>query len=149
MERENDIGFLIKRIDRKAKARMDASLNRYGLTFSQSQILFLLYKNGGRLTQKQLQDLMNVSHPTIVGLIQRLEANGFVRSYADREDRRCKIVERTEKAELFGKDMDFSRRKAEKAMLKGLSEEEIVTLSKLLNKVYENVCEVKDDQDIK
>ena len=51
--------------------------------------------------QKQLQTMMNVSHPTMVGLVQRLEANGFVTTAPDTMDRRNKIVSLTEEAEAF------------------------------------------------
>ena len=139
MKKDLNIGFLIHRIDNKVKADIDAQLKIHDLTFSQSQVLFQLMKNGGSMSQKQLQDVMKVSHPTMVGLVQRLEANGYVRTALDQNDKRNKIVTITEAAEQFSHDMEASRKKNRKKMLKDLSEEEVQELSRLLNKVYENV----------
>ncbi len=142
MEKTSNIGILIHRIDKRIKANMDISLNRYDLTYSQSQVLLFLRLNEGKLSQKKLQDMMRCSHPTMVGLIQRLEANGFVRTYTDETDKRFKIVELTDKALAFGNDMRKTREQNEKAMLKGLQKEEKEILMDLLNKVYENISEV-------
>ena len=143
MKNDHEISFLIHGIDKKLKASIDAGLNKYELTFSQSQVLFILHKNGNRLSQKKLQELMNVSHPTMVGLIQRLEANGFVKTTVDEEDKRNKIVERTAKAEAFGSETNEARIRMDKAMLTGICKEEKEILRDLLDRIYRNVCEVK------
>ena len=143
MEKASNIGILIHRIDKKNKANMDISLNRYDLTYSQSQVLLFLRLNEGKLSQKKLQDMMRCSHPTMVGLIQRLEANGFVQTYTDETDKRYKIVELTDKALAFGNDMRKSREQNEKAMLKGLKKEEKEILLDLLDRVYKNISEVE------
>ena len=143
MEKRNNIGILIHRIDKKIKANMDIDLNRYDLTFSQSQVLLFLRLNEGKLSQKKLQDMMRCSHPTMVGLIQRLEANDFVRTYTDEEDKRYKIVELTDKALAFGNDMKKTREQNEKQMVKGLKKEEKEILLDLLDRVYKNISEVE------
>ncbi len=143
MEKASNIWILIHRIDKKIKANMDISLNRYNLTYSQSQVLLFLRLNEGKLSQKKLQDMMRCSPPTMVGLIQRLEANGFVRTYTDETDKRYKIVELTDKAMAFGNDMRKSREQNEKAMLKGFKKEEKEILLDLLDKVYKNIREVE------
>ena len=143
MEKASNIGILIHRIDKQIKATMDISLNRYDLTYSQSQVLLFLCLNEGKLSQKKLQDMMHCSHPTMVGLIQRLEANGFVQTYTDETDKRYKIVELTDKALAFGNDMRKSREQNEKAMLKGLKKEEKEILLDLLDRVYKNISEVE------
>ena len=142
MEKLNNIGILIHRIDKKIKANMDIDLNRYDLTFSQSQVLLFLRLNEGKLSQKKLQDMMRCSHPTMVGLIQRLEANGFVRTYTDEEDKRYQNVELTDKALAFGNDMSKTREQNEKQMVKGLKKEEKEILLDLLDRVYKNISEV-------
>ena len=101
MNRNEDIGYLIHKIDNKIKTNIDNHFKIHDLTFSQSQVLHLLSKNGGTVNQKQLQTMMNVSHPTMVGLVQRLESNGFVTTAPDNMDRRNKIVSLTEEAVLF------------------------------------------------
>ena len=130
MSKETSVGFLIHKIENRMKARIDAQFSIHNLTFSQSQVLFQLKKHDGCLSQKQLQDLLNVSHPTMVGLIKRLEANGYVKTSLDEKDRRNKIVSVTKEAIQFYKDM-----------LKGLNKEEERELIRFLQTVYANLEE--------
>ena len=139
MKEDLNIGFLISKIDNKIKAGIDTRMKTHGLTYSQSQVLFQLKKHGDSMPQKQLQDIMKVSHPTMVGLVQRLEANGYVKTSIDELDRRNKIVTIAEEAENYGKDMEKARLENRKKMLRGFSDEEAEELYRLLNKVYENV----------
>lgn len=150
MSKETSVGFLIHKIENRMKARIDAQFSIHNLTFSQSQVLFQLKKHDGCLSQKQLQDLCNVSHPTMVGLIQRLESNGFVTTRTDENDKRVKIVAITDKARSFYKDMEESREFSRKRMLKGLDDKQIEEFYSLLEKVYENIEDLKggkNDQD--
>ena len=50
------------------------------------------------VTQKSIGNYLNVSHPTVVGIISRMEKKGYLRSYTDDGDRRNKIVEMTGQA---------------------------------------------------
>ena len=150
MKDDHSIGFLIHRIENRMKANIDARFKDHDLTFSQSQVLFQLKHNDGQLSQKQLQDLCNVSHPTMVGLIQRLESNGFVTTRTDENDKCVKIVAITDKARSFYKDMEESREFSRKRMLKGLDDKQIEEFYSLLEKVYENIEDLKggkNDQD--
>ncbi len=139
MKKENNIGFLIHRISNRMRTNFDAQMKKYDLTYSQSQVLFHLKNNGGSMSQRQLQDMMKVSHPTMVGLVQRLEANDFVRTSLDDKDRRNKIVSLSQQAELFSNDVEASRKKNRKKMLKGFDEKEEEELYRLLERVYENI----------
>ena len=139
MDNKEEIGFLVHRIDKTIKANMDNELSKHDLTFSQSQVLRHIQKNKGTISQKKLQELMNVSHPTIVGLVQRLEAKGYVETSIDPEDRRSKIVRTTDLADKFKKDLISSRQRFDKKMLKGLNEEELDELYRMLDHMYSNI----------
>ncbi|MBD5383918.1 MAG: MarR family transcriptional regulator, partial [Ruminococcaceae bacterium] len=75
---ERDIGLLIKRLADKIKFSVDVLLKEQGVTFSQTLVIDFLHSQGGRATQKEIEDHLQVSHPTVVGIISRLEKNGFV-----------------------------------------------------------------------
>ena len=109
MKKNESIDYLIHKIDNKIKTNIDNHFKVHDLTFSQSQVLHLLSTNGGTVSQKQLQTMMNVSHPTMVGLVQRLEANGFVKTEPDCTDRRNKLVSTTEEALKFREEMIRAR----------------------------------------
>ena len=72
------IGCLLKMITDKIKMRADADLAQQGLTLTQSRVLGYLDRSGGQATQKEIEGFLQVSHPTVAGVIGRMEQKGFV-----------------------------------------------------------------------
>ena len=136
---ENDIGFLVKRLADKIKSSVDASLKDEGLTFSQTLVIGFLSERGGKATQKEIEDHLQVSHPTVVGIISRLEKNGFVVFSFDEKDRSNKIVCDTDKALNTTDSMIIGKQKMEQSLTKGLSEAELAELRRIINLMYENI----------
>lgn len=136
---KKDIGYLLKNINDKLKVRADADLGRYNLTLAQSRVFGFLNSRGGVATQKDIERFLEVSHPTVVGLVSRLEQRGYVVCRVDGEDRRNKIVALTEQARAIGQDMDRSIRETEAQLLAGLSGRDVKHLHRMLEKMYQNL----------
>ncbi len=141
MEKQDEIGFLIYKIQNSVRTQMDTQFKKHGLTFTQSQVLRFLEENGGKATQQQLQKKMNVSHPTMVGIIQRLEKNGFVEVTTDEEDRRFKVVHLTGKQEVLKTDLKNKKEEIDRKMYADITDEEADQLISLLTRLHENVRE--------
>lgn len=136
---KRDIGYLIKSINDKLKVKADADLKHYNLTLSQSRVLAFLHNNGGQATQKEIEVFLNVSHPTVVGIVSRMEQNGHVISWIDNHDKRNKIVKLTKQAKALGMDMERSIFDNEQMMLSSLSDSDIQRLREVLLVVYKNL----------
>lgn len=134
-----DIGYLIKLIQDKMKSKADADLKRHNLTLAQSRVLLYILEKGGETTQKEIETFMEVSHPTIVGILSRMEQNGFLTTWMDPQNKRNKIVHLTESAQNTAAEMDAFIQKNEAALLDSLTEEEIQVLQKALFVIYQNV----------
>jgi DNA-binding MarR family transcriptional regulator len=145
VKKNDDIGYLIHQIDNRIKTNIDNHFKVHDLTFSQSQVLHLLEKNGGSMSQKQLQTEMNVSHPTMVGLVQRLESNSFVTTETDKQDRRNKIVMITEEALNFKNELIRSKEELHEAMFSSFTEDEMDTLKEMLHKILDNISGRKEE----
>ena len=63
------IGCLLKMITDKIKIQADANLAQHDLTLTQSRVLGYLARNGGMATQKEIEGFLQVSHPTVAGVI--------------------------------------------------------------------------------
>lgn len=126
--KQQDIGYLLKLIDDKMKISSDESLKEIGMTISQVRVIEFLDEMGGQATQKEIENHLEVSHPTVVGIVSRLEKNGFLSCHVDKSDRRNKIVCITEKAAEKSEKMYKSRAESEKRLLKSLSAEETAEL---------------------
>lgn len=136
----SDIGYLLKVIQENTERHANQLFKPVDLTSSQVRVLKYLRGRGGeRTTQRELQQYLKVSHPTVVGIVQRLESKGFVRTEFDGEDKRNKYLYLTEKeAELF-EQMKSSHENLEHLLTRGMTKEQIEHLKELLTIVYENV----------
>lgn len=132
------IGYLIKSINDKLKVKADVDLKSSGLTFSQTRVLAFLNMRGGQATQKELENHLEVSHPTVVGIVSRMEQNGFLATWFD-VGQRSKMISLTQKAQTFGEELDILIQKQEQYLLKGFSPEEAAALEKALAAVYDNL----------
>lgn len=136
---ERDIGFLIKKLTDKLRANVDASLKKHDLTFSQTMVIDFLSEHNCKATQKEIEENLRVSHPTVVGIISRLEKNGFVNCFTDEKNRRNKIVCMTDKAQGIVSVMSADKKEIERKLTKGLSDEELEEFRRILDILYKNI----------
>lgn len=136
---QKDIGYLIKNINDRLKVKADADLKQSKLTLAQSRVLAFLDSRGGQATQKEIEVFLEVSHPTVVGIISRMEQNGHLQCWVDETDKRNKIVALREQAKTLGKEMEQRILANEKKLLASLSEDDIKKLKQMLLTVYNNL----------
>ncbi len=136
-----NIGYLIRLVNDKLKARADSDLSQNELTFTQSRVLGFLYKKGGTATQKEIEDSLRVSHPTVVGIIARLKEKGFVTCTVADNDKRNRNVNLTQKANETLKSMGKFIENREAKILAGLSEEQVENLKISLCQIIRNLGE--------
>lgn len=123
----------------KAAADADTDLKNRNLTLSQVRVLEYISSKGGSVTQKSIEGYLDVSHPTVVGIVARLEKNGYLICYSDKTDRRNKIVAMTERSARVIHEVQRKIAAQEEKLLQGLSAEEIEQLQRLLNTILKNV----------
>ncbi len=133
------IGYLMKQITDKMKAAADADLKIKKLSLSQIRVLEYISGKGGAATQKSIEDYLGVSHPTVVGIISRMERNGYLVCYLDKADKRNKIAELTEQATLIAQEIGSEISSQEEKLLRGLTQEEIESLHRILHIICKNV----------
>jgi DNA-binding MarR family transcriptional regulator len=139
MSDENHIFLYLKQITDSIKVLVNEDLKAWDLTFSQIHVLKCLEDHNGHMTQRALENSLHVSHPTVTGLVSRLEKNGFVTSASDEKDHRNKIITLTEKAKSHHAAATEKRLQNEAMMLTGLDDDEVNTLENLLKKILDNI----------
>lgn len=140
-------GYLLKVINDKLKAKADADFKKHNITLTQSRVLGFLEMKKGKATQKEIEDFLEVSHPTVVGIVSRLEKTGLIRTYSDPEDKRNKIVEATDKVKNIGREMRAKVAEHEKKLLRGLTKGQIKQLNEMLIVIYNNLeNDTQDDE---
>ncbi len=138
------IGYLLKQINDKIEASGNFVLKEYGMTFAQSRVLACLEDAGGQATQKEIEGWLGVTHPTIVGIISRMERDGFVRCWQDEHDRRIKNVQLTEKADQVAEVLQASIEENEKDILACFSRQEGQELVRLLIRLNDYLGQQSD-----
>lgn len=141
MKNKNNVILKMKCIEDKIRQMGDVVFSSYDLTGSQVGYMSYIRASGGSISQKELEIKANVSHPTIVGVVSRLQKKGFVTVHVDANDRRKRIIQLTDKAKDVTDELKKGQENLNDTLLNGISSEEIEELSRLLNIIYENVCE--------
>ena len=142
-----DIGYMVKRISDRIRTHADARLSHFELTFSQMRVLHCIDSCGGMATQKQIEEALDVAHPTVVGLVGRLSASGFIGCAVDENDRRHKMIRLLPKAYAIEQEIRADRLRSEQILTSGMSPEEVEALCRLLDKVYENIEKYGEGQE--
>ena len=134
------IGFIIKLINDSILVQVNSFLKPYAVTLRQLRILGYLHDNKDKLvTQKELEEELQVSHPTVVGILQRLEKKGLIKTFLNPNKKTMKIVTLIEyEAKLF-KNINTEKEKFENKLLAGFTDDEKVQLEEFLIRLHRNV----------
>lgn len=145
---EMDIGSLIKNIDEKLEQMANKEFKSLDLTMAQMRVLFFIHhQKNGETSQKLLEDHLDVSHPTINGILKRMEEKGFVTTEIIKKDGHLsKTVKATKKGQDVFKKTGKSRDINEKNLASHLTKKERDTLIKLLLKVQKSVSEMSSKE---
>lgn len=136
---ESVIPLLLMKINQQLRASADRNLEEWGLTLSQARVLHVIGEHGGSVAQRELERILEVSHPTVVGLVSRMQKNGFVNISIDTKDHRNKIVSFAEKAYRHKVSLRWQHLDVDDRLLRGMTEEEIRQAEILLRRMYRNV----------
>lgn len=92
------LGLMLGDLGRAWRMLLDQRLGPHGLSVAKWQTLRQLELNGDGISQKELAARVGIMGPTLVGLLDRLAAEGYIQRRESRQDRRCKTVHLTAKA---------------------------------------------------
>ncbi len=134
------LGFLVHDVSRMRRTLFDQAMKPLGITRSQWWVLSQLSRHPRiGLLQTELARDLDVGKVSVGGLIDRLEAGGYVIRQADKSDRRAKRVQVTDKGREVLKEMVKVGRDLNLIILEGVSKAEIETTEKALIKMKENI----------
>lgn len=134
--------MLIKKLDKVFKQNFNQELERVGLTFSQMRVLRFLEDNPNtKITQKDISKELDIQHSTTIGLLKRMQEKGLVTVVVDEDNRRCRNIFLTSKAEEISCEMERGRTIMENRVVASFTEEEKEIFYRLLNKAIDNLKE--------
>lgn len=138
-------GFLISQIKQIQDRVFDALLRQYGiedLNGAQGRILYVLWKEDN-LPIVELSRRTSLAKTTLTSMLDRMEKSGFlIRSY-DKADRRQIRIILTERAKALNGKYEEVSEKMVQLFYKDFQEAEIAAFEKLLERILNNMMEVK------
>lgn len=138
------VGLLIKFVNGKVNNKINKNLAEFNLTGVQHEILCFINRNEKErdVFQKDIEKCLKLTNPTVTGIVKRLEEKEMIERSPSKEDARYKCLHSTEKGkEMICKSFSFGATHIEKQLVKGMTDEEIKTLKKLLYKSLKNMEE--------
>ncbi len=134
-----EIMIFINKMHRK---KMERLLEGTGLHRAQHRLLMTL-SEGKFESQAELAAVLEISTATVAVSLKKLERDGYIQKTTKKDDSRAKFVSLTEK----GEDVVARSREIfaymDQSVIRGFSEEELVTLRKFLKQMYDNVKEIE------
>jgi MarR family transcriptional regulator, transcriptional regulator for hemolysin len=139
-ERPFRLGSLIHDVSRLRRTVVDKALRPLGVTRSQWWVLSNLSRHHGEgMMQTELSKAMDIGKVTLGGLIDRLEAGGYVERRPLPGDRRAKRVIMTNKgAKLLGQIQKVAR-VVNAEIMTGISSSEVSRVETILHRMKDQL----------
>lgn len=109
------------------------------LTSAQGRIMGFLAMQKDPPCAKDIEENFNLSHPTVSGILSRLEKKDFIEFRPDQQDKRCKRIY------ILPKGADCNERiyrtilENERLIVRGFSQEEMAQFADLLTRAANNL----------
>ncbi|MBX4259616.1 MarR family transcriptional regulator [Clostridium estertheticum] len=144
MDRSKAIGFVVKTLSNQVKRQIDISVSKCeigGITGMQCWIIGYLCDNVDKrdVFQKDVEIAFNIRRSTATVILQLMEKNGLITREAVSCDARLKKLILTEKAFDIHLKIETQIIQVEQKIAKGLTDEEIETFLRLVNKISKNI----------
>ena len=135
---DESLGYWICSTAHTIRRALNAELAKEGITYRQWEVLARIAL-GGELSQTELADCLGIEAPTVVGILDRMERDGWLDRYNCPQDRRRKRIRVTEKAEaVWARMVDCAHRVRTQAR-QGLSEDDVDQLHSICNRIRANL----------
>jgi DNA-binding MarR family transcriptional regulator len=136
------IGFLLKDVTRLYTRRVEERAQDLSLTLAQCKALSYLARHEG-VSQKRLAELTELDPMSLVRILDRMEADGWVERRPDPQDRRARTLWLMPQAASVLERIETISRQTRAEALAGFNESEREQLSRLLERVHENLSSLK------
>jgi MarR family transcriptional regulator for hemolysin len=139
-----EIGRLIARLGRIWRRESDQALSDHGLSYATAIPLLLLARQGRSVRQGVLADELGIEGPSLVRLIDLLEAEDFVERREDPTDRRAKTLHLTASGEAKVEEINHVLRRVRAGLLKDIGSEELAVTFATLQRIEQSASRLHD-----
>jgi MarR family transcriptional regulator for hemolysin len=135
---EQSIGYWVGMVCRSLERTLNEELAPHGITLRQCQVLGWLALEK-ELTLSQLAERLRIEPPTLVGILGRMERDGWVERHAEGRDRRKKLIRPTRRVQPVWEQMMACIRRVRARATAGLDSRDVQTARRVLVAIQKNL----------
>lgn len=137
---ENAFGFRLVLAMRNWRRVLDQTLAEYGLSEATWRPLIHLHKLGDGIRQNELAASLGIEGPSLVRLLDSLQAAGLVERREDETDRRAKTLHLTAAGRDMAESIASVARGVHRQLLKGIPRHEVEACLRVFDQIERNVA---------
>ena len=134
-------GHLIRILQNCSDQAMTNAFTSMELTAAQGHIMGFINHRSEPPCAKDIEEAFQLSHPTVSGLLSRLEKKGFIEFRTDENDRRFKRIYILDKGRQLHETIHATILSNEQRLVQDFSEEEKAQFQALLLRAIHNMGE--------
>ena len=132
-------GHLLRHLHSAADQNMTNALASMDLTAAQGHIMGFITHRPVPPCARDIEEAFHLSHPTVSGILSRLEKKGFIEFRPDENDRRCKRIYILPKGLELNETMHRTILDTEARLVSDFTEEEKALFQTFLHRAIHNM----------
>lgn len=136
---QDNIGFLTADAARLMRRAFEQLANDTGITLAQARLLIYIHRAEGA-RQIDLAEQLEIQPITLARLLDQLVAQGLAERRPSPHDRRAFLIYLTPAAQPQLEAIDTASKQIRGQALQGISEADVATAIKVLQRVRQNLC---------
>jgi len=141
----SEFGFLIARVSRLLRREVDQAFATHGLSQASAIPLIVLSRLGKCVRQGALADEVGIEGPSLVRLIDLLQAEGLVERREDPTDRRAKMLHLTTLGETRADEIHGVLCSVRACYLEGIADEDLAVAYEVLRTIELQTSHLLED----
>lgn len=137
-------GHLVRILHCCTSQAMTEALSAMDLTSAQGHVMGFLAHSGRALCARDIEEAFRLSHPTVSGLLSRLEKKEFLEQRPDPKDRRCKRICLLPKGKACIEIMDRTIQRNEEQLVRGFTPAEKEQFAAYLTRAIRNMGQIPE-----
>jgi MarR family transcriptional regulator, transcriptional regulator for hemolysin len=144
----SEIGYLISRLARLWRREADQALADHGLSQATALPLMVLSRRGKSVRQGVLAEEVGIEGPTLVRLIDLLQAEGLVERREDPTDRRAKTLHLTPTGEAKAEEINRVLRRVRADLLKDIDPDHLAVTFDALQRIERRANHMSEQRSV-
>lgn len=143
-----EIGLLLARLARLWRREADQALTDHGLSQATALPLVVLLRRGKRVRQGVLAEEVGIEGPSLVRLIDLLQAEGLVERREDPTDRRAKTLHLTPMGEAKAEEINRVLRRVRSSLLKDIGPDDLAAAFDVLRRIEQSADRMSEQHSV-